>query len=191
MTKEQYTVTGGDESYTYPSLITPITKHIEEWREFNNKQNVAIWLPFDLDKEVDGFCVSNYVKIFKEFGYTIITSHIITGQDFFEYEPKEHYDLIVSNCPFKNKKLFFQRALELNKPFALVTTMSWLNDGGLYTLFKDKQMQLLMPDKRSKFFNDKGCIGKSPSFKAGYVCYDFLINGDIKWFELDRSLDNV
>ncbi len=193
MVKEQYKVTGGDESYTYPSLIIPIIDYIKSWQKHKDKTKVTLWCPFSTEKDIAYkdfvVCASNYPKILREAGFNVITSHIVTGQNFFDYAPKEHWDIMIDNPPFKNKKQFFERALSFNKPFALVTTMSWLNDGGLYSLFKDTQMQLLMPDKRSKFFNNTGCIGKRPSFKAGYICYDFLVNGDISWFTLDRTLE--
>ena len=194
MREGQYIVTGGDESYTYPSLIKPVIDFIETWKERNNKDNATIWCPFDLRKDTKYNDIqmfeSNYVKIFTEAGFDVIASHIAKGKDFFDTEPKRHYDLIISNPPFQNKRLFFERALSLNKPFALVTTASWLNDGGLYSLFAEDKMQLLMPDKRSKFFNENGCIGKSPSFKSIYICKDFLFDGDIRWFELDKSHDS-
>ena len=105
--------------------------------------------------------------------------------------PKENWDIIISNPPFKNKKLFFERVLSFDKPFALVSMVSWLNDGGVYNLFKDKKLQLLIPDKRARFFNENGCIGKQPSFKAIYYCVDFLQDNDIQWFELDRNLERI
>ena len=110
---------------------------------------------------------SNYIKVLEQAGFKVINSHLATGQDFFEYEPK-NYDLIVSNPPFKNKKLFFERVLTFNKPFCLLNTASWLNDGGPNACFNDKDLQLIIPNKRAKFFNENGCIGKQPSFKSIY-----------------------
>ena len=192
MNINQYKFTGNDESYTYDALIEPIIPFIEEFRKNKNKtkSELTIWCPFDLkeDIEFNGIKMfkSNYVKIFEKEGYNVIASHIATEQDFFEYEP-EKYDVIISNPPFKNKKLFFERAIGFNKPFALLSPASWINDGGVYNVFKDKKMQLIIPDKRARFFNENGCIGKSPSFKSIYYCLDFLQNKDIEWFELDRK----
>lgn len=195
MRKEQYIVTGSSESYTYPSLIIPIIPYIEEFRASlgKEKEDFTIWCPFDTDKEIlyNGVKVlpSNYVRIFREQGYNVINSHIATGQDFFTYEPEEEYDVIISNSPFKNKKKFFERAIELDKPFAIVNTAAWLNDGGVYNVFKDIHFQLLMPDKRARFFNENGCIGKQPSFKSVYYCREFLVGQDIAWCKIDRDLE--
>jgi hypothetical protein len=198
MTKEQYIKTGGDESYTRASLIVPIIDMIEEYKQYHKLDNVTIWCPFDV-RETTTFVLDDtsitispslYVKIFEEYGYNVISTHIATGQDFFTFEPSEHYDLIISNPPFKNKRKFFERAVRLNKPFALVSTASWFNDAGVYHVFKDIQLQLYMPDKRATFFNSNGSIGDRPSFKSVYLCYNFLIGNNIKWFELKKELDD-
>jgi hypothetical protein len=191
MTANQYKVIGSDESYTYPYLITPIVKFIEEFRINKNIDKLTVWCPFDLEKDLlfnnIQMFASNYVKIFKEQGCKVIASHIATGKDFFEYEPEKHYDVIISNPPFRNKKLFFERALKLNKPFCLLNTASWLNDSGVYNVFKNNNLQLLMTNKRAKFFTANGCIDKGISFKSIYYCKDFLINRDIEWFELPKD----
>lgn len=197
MRKEQYIVTGSDESYTYKSLIEPMIDLIEEHRKSIGKEvkDYKIWCPFDLAKDTHYNGVqmfkSNYVTIFKEYGYKVVSSHIAEGRDFFEVEPKTGYDIIISNPPFQNKKLFFERALSFNKPFALVAPLSWINDGALYNLFYEnkKQMQMVIPNKRSKFFNEDGCIGKQPSFKSGYICWNFIQGRDIEFITIDTSKD--
>jgi len=154
---------------------------------------LTIWCPFDLKEDMiyNGIKMfrSNYVDIFEKEGYNVVASHIATGQNFFEYDPIEKWDIIISNPPFKNKKSFFERALSFNKPFAMVSMASWLNDGGVYNVFKNKKLQLLMPNKRAKFFNENGCIGNRPSFKSIYYCIDFLQDNDIQWFELNEKIN--
>ena len=59
------------------------------------------------------------------------------------------YDSIKST--FSNKRKYFDRALSFNKPFALIMTNTWLNDSAPKQLFKDKDLQLLMFDKRMVF----------------------------------------
>ena len=194
MKKNQYIKTGSDESYTYPYLIKPLIPFIEEFRTkigIKNKKDLKIWCPFDLkdDLIINGvkYFKSYYVDILEKEGYTIISSHIFTGQDFFEYEPDD-YHIIISNSPFKDKRLFFERAINLGKPFCILNTASWFNDTGVYNTFKNIHLQLLMPDKRAVFFNNEGNdIGTRPSFKAIYYCRDFLQNNDVKWFELTKE----
>ena len=52
-----------------------------------------MWCPFDFES-------SEYVRLIRENGNKVIATHIDTGQNFFYYEPEEHYDVIVSNPPF-------------------------------------------------------------------------------------------
>ena len=184
MNINQLIKTGGDESYTYPNLVRILIPFIEQFKQKLNKQNITIWCPFDLENDIEvnniKYYASNYVKIFKEQGYKVISSHILTGQDFFEYEPNEDWDIIISNPPFKNKVKFFKRALSFNKPFALVSSASWLNDGGVNKVFKNYQnyLALIIPNRRARFFNnDKKVIGDRPSFKAIYYCYKFIDKG--------------
>jgi len=102
----------------------------------------------------------------------VVFSHIATRQDFFNYEPKQ-WDVIVSNPPFTNKRKFFERALSFNKPFALIMTNTWLNDAAPKQLFKEKELQLLLFDKRMKF-NYQGITKHKITFSSSYYCWNFL-----------------
>lgn len=77
-----------DEYYTPPILVKPILKYL--------KPKSTIWCPFDTED-------SEFVIQLKEQGHKVIYSHIWYGQDFFSYEPTEHYDYIISNPPFTKK----------------------------------------------------------------------------------------
>lgn len=157
-----YGKSGNDEAYTPEYGVDPILKFI--------KPGAVVWCPFDKKD-------SAFVKLISRTN-KVIHSHIETGQDFFEYEPDEHWDCIISNPPFKNKRLFFERALKLNKPFALIMTNAWLNDAYSKKVFMEagKQMQLLMFDKRIKFANPYGKDNNKITFSSSYYCYDFLPN---------------
>ena len=136
----------------------PILKYLDK--------DKIIWCPFDKEH-------SNFVKILKKNGFKVIYSHIETGQDFYEYEP-EKWDVIVSNPPFTNKKKIFERCLSFNKPFALIMTNTWLNDSAPKKLFMDKDLELLMFDKRIEFINPNGEKIGRPTFSSSYYCYNIL-----------------
>ena len=93
---------------------------------------------------------SEFVLALKEHGFKVVHSHIMTGQDFFKYEP-EHWDIIVSNPPFGNKMEIFERCLSFGKPFALLMSNMWLNDTAPCRLFEDKELQLLLFDRRVQY----------------------------------------
>jgi hypothetical protein len=92
---------------------------------------------------------------------------------FFEYEP-ENWDIMISNPPFTNKRKYFERALSFNKPFALIMTNAWLNDAAPMNLFMNKDLQLLMFDKRMKFTSPDGRDNNKITFSSSYYCWNFL-----------------
>jgi len=149
-----------DEAYTPDYAVESILEYIPK--------GAVVWCPFDTKD-------SEFVKLIQKTN-KVIYSHIDNNQDFFDYEPTEHWDMIISNPPFKNKRLFFERALEFNKPFCLLMTLVWLNDRYSKQVFinSNKQMQLLMFDKRLIFTNPDGRPNNRPNFSCGYYCVDFL-----------------
>lgn len=155
--KLTYSVGGNDECYTPDYGVTPILKYIPK--------GATVWCPFDTEE-------SEFVKQISKQN-EIIHSHIFSGQDFFEYEP-DHWDVIVSNPPFTNKRKYFERALEFEKPFALIMTNTWLNDSAPKQLFEEKDLQLLMFDKRMKFISPDGRDNNKITFSSSYYCWNFL-----------------
>jgi hypothetical protein len=141
-----------DEKYTPNYAVLPILKYLPK---------KTIWCPFDTKN-------SEFVLALKENGFDVIYSHIRTGQDFFEYEPPK-WDIILSNPPFTSKRKIFERCLDFGKPFGLLMSNLWLNDSAPGKLFKDKQLQLLMFDRRIKF-DERNII----PFASSYYCRDLL-----------------
>ena len=147
-----------DECMTPSYGVEPILKYIP--------QNAIVWCPFDKKN-------SEFVKQISKKN-KVVFSHIDEGEDFFIYEPEE-WDVIVSNPPFTNKRKVFERALSFNKPFALIMTNLWFNDAAPKQLFKDKDLQLLMFDKRIIFNKEDGTsMGKITNFSSSYFCWNFL-----------------
>ena len=146
-----------DEYYTPSYGVEPIIKYIPK--------DKIVWCPFDTKE-------SEYVKLLTQNEIRVVYSHISEGKDFYEYEP-EHWDIIVSNPPFTNKRYIFERALSFGKPFALLMSNVWLNDSAPKQLFKDKQLQLLMFDKRIRFMNN-GITQNKITFSSSYYCYKLL-----------------
>ena len=147
-----------DECYTPIEGVMPIIKYIPK--------DKIIWCPFDTED-------SNFVKLFIDQGYKVISSHINNGQDFYTYEPNEDWDIIVSNPPYTNKRKIFERAIGFNKPFALLMTNTWLNDSAPKQLFKDIDLQLLMFEERIKYWNNGLQLDKI-TFSSSYYCWNIL-----------------
>lgn len=147
-----YSVGKNDECYTPVNGVLPILKYIPV--------GATVWCPFDTKE-------SNFVKEISK-THKVIHSHIEEGKNFFEYEPSE-WDVMVSNPPFTGKRQIFERALSFNKPFALIMSNTWLNDSAPKQLFKDKDLQLLMFDRRMEFNGNKKI-----TFSSSYFCWNFL-----------------
>tara|TARA_B100001121_G_scaffold170503_1_gene148848 strand:+ start:367 stop:942 length:576 start_codon:yes stop_codon:yes gene_type:complete len=155
--KLMYSGGNNDECYTPDYGVKPILKYIPE--------GAIVWCPFDTEE-------SEFVKQISKQN-EVEYSHISTGHDFFDYEPDE-WDMMVSNPPFTSKRKYFERALTFNKPFALIMTNTWLNDSAPKQLFKDKDLQLLMFDKRMKFISPDGRDNDKITFSSSYYCYNIL-----------------
>lgn len=147
-----------DELYTPRILVEPIIEFIPK--------GSTIWCPFDTEN-------SEFVIVLKEHGFKVIHSHIWEGKDFFNYEPTEHYDYIISNPPFSLKLDVFKRLVKLGKPFAvLMNSMAeqyQIVGNYFYKLSQQgKQIQKLTPDKKVSF------DGNTSSFNTAYFCLNFL-----------------
>lgn len=130
----------------------------------------VIWCPFSREEH-------NFVWYLREKGYTVYNTHYNPetkeGNDFLTYEPDFNFDVILDNPPFKNKTQFVKRAFEFGKPFALFLPFNSFSDNGIPKLFieNEAEPQLLIPDKRTEFENQKQ---RGISFKTIYICHDIL-----------------
>ena len=155
-----YSAGKNDECYTPSYAVQPILEFIPK--------DAVVWCPFDTSD-------SEFVKLIHDNGNTVVHSHINNGLDYFDYEPTQ-WDVIVSNPPFTNKRAFFQRALDLGKPFALLMSNTWLNDRAPMQMFEDRGLQLLLLDRRTEFIQPNPTVTGKITFSSSYYCCDFLPN---------------
>jgi len=147
-----------DEFYTLDYAIKPLLKYIP-----NDK---TIWCPFDKEE-------SNFVKLLRENGNTVIYGHIEEGKNFFEYEP-QNYDMIISNPPYSLRTPILERLFLIGKPFALLINESGLFDTKKrYEMLKNNPFEIMVFDKRINYIKD-GIIKKGATFKSIYLCSQIL-----------------
>ena len=125
-------------------------------------KRMSNWLAVDKFNEKDEYYTPPIA------GHKVIYSHIWYGQDFFEYEPSESYDYIISNPPFTLKLKVLERLYKLNKPFAMIMGLPILNYQEVGEFFLDKSLQLLIVDKKVSF------DGNTASFNNSYFCHKLL-----------------
>lgn len=144
--------TDSDLCYTPYYAVNPIL-------EFIPKDKV-IWCPFDEDW-------SAFYNTFIEHGYKVIRSSLVEGQDFFEYEPEEHWDILVSNPPFSKKDQVIARCYSFNKPFALLLPTNSLQGKRVrFDLFK-QGIELLCFDGRVCYHTN----GNFNNYEKAYPFY--------------------
>lgn len=150
-----------DEQFSPAYIVKPLLEFLD------HNLFPTIWCPFDDE-------TSEYVKEFQNNGYKVITTDIEHGYDFFSYEPKEHYDIIISNPPFSLKDKILKRLQELNKPFAMLLPFPTLQGEKRFDYLKNTQA--LIFDKRVNFYKDKAHTIKQSgaAFASIYICKDFL-----------------
>ena len=78
---------------------------------------------------------------------------------------------ITATQSFANK----DKSMSFDKPFALLMTNTWLNDSAPKQLFMEKDLQLLMFDKRVIYIQpEKKEFNKNITFSSSYFCWNFL-----------------
>lgn len=154
------TTVAGDEVYTPFYAVVPLL-------EFLPKDKV-IWCPFDE-------AWSAFYQLLREKGYTVIRSSLAEGQDFFTYEPQEHWDIMVSNPPFSKKDEVLRRAFSFNKPFALLLPVNSIQGKSRFKIFKN-ELQLLAFDARVDYhtWGNMQVYRRGNHFGSAYFCRDLL-----------------
>lgn len=150
----------GDEVYTPFYAVKPLIKYIPKEK--------VIWCPFDEEW-------SAFYQTFKENGYKVIRSSLAEGQDFFKHEPREKYDIIISNPPFSKKDKVLRRLNELGKAFAILLPLNSLQGQTRYKVFKNG-IQLLAFDKRIDYHTKRNfeTISKGNHFASAFFCRGVL-----------------
>lgn len=159
-----------DERYTPPILVKPILDMI--------KTQSKIWCPFDTES-------SEFVISLKEDGHNVIYSHISMGYDFFEIYDElndvlKDVDYIISNPPFSRKLDVLRELYRIGKPFAMLMNIEILNYQEVGNFFLDKELQLLIVDKKVSF------DGNTSSFNTSYFCYKMLPK-DLMFYHLEHN----
>lgn len=160
---QQVRTSKSDEYYTPAYAVRIIIPYLKV------KGFKCIWCPFDKEQ-------SEFVKLLKEAGFEVISGHIETGQDFFEYEIQPfEADCIVSNPPFSKRDAIFERLFKIGLPFAMIMNANGLFDSRIrYELFKSNDFELLIPKGRMRFFDEQMIPRNSPNFQSIYVCSEIL-----------------
>lgn len=90
-------------------------------------------------------------------------------------------DIIISNPPFQFKKEVFTRLKLLDKPFIMICPSSMINTKYFRELFKETDIQIIIPRKRIQFIKDGIEKEGRCNFDCFYYCYKLNLPKDIVW----------
>lgn len=150
-----------DEFYTPIYAIEVIDKYI--------KPNSVIWCPFDTSDSL-------FVKHFEELGHKVIATHIVNGENFFDYENVE-CDYIISNPPYSLKTDVFNKLFKIGKPFAmLVGVVGLFESKKRFEMFRDNDFEIMYLNKRVSYFQsyEEQKPSLNPPFSSVYLCKGML-----------------
>lgn len=156
-----------DEVFTPDYAIKPLLKYInKDW---------VVWEPTD-------FGGSRITELLRENGNKVLTSHIKDNQNFFEYEPEEHYEIIITNPPYSLKTEFLKRAYELNKKFCFLLPITSLEGKARGKIYRDnnQELEILVFDGRVEFYEGKNTIYFNTSWFCRNVLPEQLIFCELK-----------
>ena len=144
-----------DDIYTPSYAIEPLLEYIPK--------GITVWECCDFGK-------SEITRLLKEHGCNVISTD--KEENFFEYKPTEHFDMIITNPPYSLKDDFIAKCYEWGKPFALLlplTSLEGINRGKMY---RENGIELLVFDRRCNFIYDNA--KKSNWFNTSWFCYHIL-----------------
>lgn len=142
-----------DDLYTPAYAVMPLLKYVPK--------GITVW-------ECCDFGGSEIARLLKEHGCKVISTGI--EENFFEYEPSEDFDMIVTNPPYSLKDEFLKKCYDWGKPFCLLLPITALEGKVRGALFRRYGIEILVFDGRVEYLSDK----KGNWFNTSWFCHDVL-----------------
>lgn len=142
-----------DDLYTPEYAIRPLLEFIPE--------NITVW-------ECTDFGESNITKMLKNHNCRVISTD--KKENFFEYKPRENFDMIITNPPYSLKNEFLEKCFEWKKPFALLLPITALEGKKRGELFNKYSIEVLVLDGRVSFLDKKNRCW----FNTSWFCHNIL-----------------
>jgi len=162
-----------DRCQTPAYAFAPLAEYIPSWM-------TRIWEP----AKGEGYLA----EAISSYGFEVITSDILTGQNFFEYEPDNEWDCLITNPPYSVKYDWLERCYELKKSFALLLPVETLGAQTAQKFFRDYGIQVIFLDKRINFkMPNKGWDGSAAQFPTAWFCWGWELPMGMVFAEIDRN----
>lgn len=167
-----YVPKGYDACQTPPYAIDPLLPYIERF--------TTIWEP----ARGEGYLVEGLYDA----GFEVVSSDLLDGQNFFDYEPDGLWDCLVTNPPYSIKYPWLERCYQLGQPFALLMPVEMLGAKTAQDMFRVFGLELILLDKRINFkMPNKGWDGAGAQFPVAWFTWGLKIGKEITYATVDRS----
>lgn len=121
---------------------------------------------------------------------TVVTSDILTGQNFFDYEP-ERWDCLITNPPYSIKYKWLERCYALNKPFALLLPVETLGAKSAQIHFREHGIEVIFLDRRINFkMPNIGWEGSAAQFPVAWFTWGLKIGQQMTFARLSDVPDH-
>lgn len=142
-----------DDIYTPAYAIKPLLKYIPK--------GITVWECTDYGK-------SEITRLLKEHGCKVISTD--KEENFLEYEPKEHFDMIITNPPYSLKDEFLRKCYYWKKPFCLLLPITSLEGKKRGQMYRKYGIEVMVFDGRVEYLNNK----KRNWFNTSWFCWKVL-----------------
>jgi len=160
-----------DECYTPENAIIPLIPFL--------KKEEMIW-----DCAFGTGMLANH---FNKFGFNVVG---IQDYNFLKEDSDKiaKFDIIITNPPYSVKDLFLERAFKIGKPFAFLLPLTTLEGIKRGNMFKDKNIQIIIPNRRINFANPNGRKNKSSCwFATAWFCWKLNLPEQLNFIELKKE----
>lgn len=168
---DEYVPQGYDACQTPAYALTPLLPYL--------KRHWIIWEPAHGEGLLTNALESNGLKV--------VTSDILTSQNFFDYEP-DGWTATVTNPPFSLKYKWMERCYLLGKPFALLLPVETLGAKTGQELFRQYGLELVLMDKRINFkMPNKGWDGGGAQFPVAWFTWGLNIGSQMTFARIENG----
>ena len=120
---------------------------------------------------------------FNKYGYKVI------GEDNLDFlDENLDCDYIITNPPYSKKDEFLFQMLFLGKPFAFLLPLTTLEGIKRGKMFSEKEIQIIIPNRRFNFANPEGRKSKGSCwFATAWFCYKLNLPKQLNFIELNSE----